>query len=62
MTILTCVIMAAGIVIPFTPFGATLGLGPLPPVYFAWLTVILIAYSLLGQFVKSRFARKYGYY
>ncbi len=54
--------MLTGIVIPFTPFGGTLGLQPLPPVYFAWLALILIGYCLLGHMVKNWYARKHGYY
>ena len=62
LTILTSAIMLAGLVIPFTAFGSTLGLSPLPLIYFAWLAVILVAYCMLGQVVKNWFARKYGYY
>jgi Mg2+-importing ATPase len=62
LVLLTAGVMLAGIVIPFTPFGATLGLQPLPPVYFAWLTLILTSYCLLGHVVKTWYARKYGYY
>jgi Mg2+-importing ATPase len=62
LTILTASVMLAGIIIPFTPFGATLGFQPLPLVYFGWLALILISYCFLGHVVKAWYARKYGYY
>jgi len=62
LALLTSAVMLAGLVIPFTGFGATLGLRPLPLPYFAWLVLILAAYVGLAQVVKTWFARKYGYY
>jgi Mg2+-importing ATPase len=62
LTLLTLAVMFAGLVIPFTAFGETLDLGPLPISYFAWLLLILAAYVGLAQVVKNWFARKYGYY
>jgi len=59
---LTVLVMLAGLIIPFTPFGAALGLRPLPPAYFGWLVLILACYVALAQLVKNWFARKYGYY
>lgn len=49
---LTCFIMAVGIVIPFTRFGASIGLMPLPLSYFPWLIGILLSYCALTQVVK----------
>jgi Mg2+-importing ATPase len=62
LTLLTLAVMLAGLLIPFTAFGETLGLRPLPLTYFAWLLLILAAYVGLAQVVKNWFARKYGYY
>lgn len=62
LTILTLAVMLAGLVIPFTAFGSTLGLGPLPAAYFGWLVLILISYVALAQMVKNWFAQKFGYY
>lgn len=62
LTILTLAVMLAGLVIPFTAFGRTLGLGPLPAAYFGWLVLILISYVALAQMVKNWFAQKFGYY
>lgn len=62
LTVLTTTVMLGGLVIPFTPFGETLRLSPLPLVYFPCLAATLISYCILGQIVKSWYARKYGYY
>ncbi len=58
----TAAVMAAGLVIPFTPLGASLGMGPLPRAFFfPWLFAILLAYAVLAQLVKSWYVRRYGY-
>lgn len=46
--------------IPFTSFGASIGLAPLPPVYFAWLALIVFLYMALATLVKKLFIQKYG--
>jgi Mg2+-importing ATPase len=60
MALITLVVMAIGIAIPFTPIGAGLGLVPLPAAYFGWLILILLAYACLTQLVKSWFVRRFG--
>jgi Mg2+-importing ATPase len=60
--LLTSFIMAVGVAIPYTRFGANLGLTHLPGIYFSWFAVILISYCGLAQLVKGWFARRYGYY
>lgn len=47
-------------VIPFTPWGKLLGLAPLPPVYFAWLLLIVFSYMLLATLLKKLYIRRYG--
>jgi len=56
---LTALIMAIGIWIPFSPFAHALGLQPLPGVYFIYLTLILICYSILTQLVKVWYIRRF---
>ncbi len=53
VVLLTTIIMAAGILIPFTALGAYLGMASLPLVYFGWLVLIVISYILLAQIVKT---------
>ncbi len=55
--LLTTVIMAVGILIPFTPLGAYLGLASLPTAYFGWLALIVLSYILLAQIVKTVYIR-----
>lgn len=53
VVLLTTVIMGIGILIPFTPLGAYLGMAALPVAYFAWLAGIVLAYIVLAQIVKT---------
>jgi len=58
--VLTITIMLAGIVLPFTALGHTLGLVALPGSYFLWLAAILLTYAVLTQIVKGWYIRKFG--
>ena len=60
VTLLTFSGIAALTVIPFTPFGASIGLAELPPVYFAWLGLTILLYMLLATAAKNMFVRRYG--
>ena len=53
VVLLTSVIMAAGILIPFMPFGAGIGFRPLPGPYFGWLALIILSYILMAQVIKK---------
>lgn len=53
VVLLTTAIMALGIVIPFTQLGASIGFHALPLAYFGYLAVIVLAYILLAQIVKT---------
>lgn len=57
--LLTCATMVIGLVIPFTQFGASIGLQPLPSAYFPWLGATLLTYCLVTQFVKLWYIRKF---
>lgn len=59
---LTSLIMFVGIYLPFSPFASALKLHPLPLMYFLFLIGILISYSLLTQFVKNWFIKKFNYW
>jgi Mg2+-importing ATPase len=61
LALTTAVIMATGIIIPFTPFGHSLGMVPPPGRFFVWLVFILLSYAALAQLVKTWFVRRYGY-
>ena len=53
--LMTFAIMAIGICIPFTPFGTSIGLTPLPLSYFPWLIGILLSYCVLTQWLKMKY-------
>jgi Mg2+-importing ATPase len=52
--------IATGTIIPYTIFGAHLKMVNLPPVYFAYLGGIILAYMLLATMMKKVFVWKYG--
>ena len=58
--LLTGLIMTIGICIPFTAFGRSIGLVPLPAAYFPWLIGILLAYSILTQVIKRAYIKKFN--
>lgn len=58
--VLTFLIMAVGICVPFTSFGASIGLVPLPLSYFPWLVGILLCYCVLTQIIKNWYIRRFA--
>lgn len=60
MTLTTLAVMAVGIWLPYSPFANTLGMVPLPPVYWAWIGAFLLGYACLAHVVKTYFFRKFG--
>jgi Mg2+-importing ATPase len=60
LTLLTVAGIAVLTVIPFTGFGASIGLAALPPVYFAWLALTLVLYLSLVSLFKRIFINRYG--
>lgn len=57
--LMTFSIMAVGICIPFTSFGCSIGLTPLPWTYFPWLVGILLSYCVLTQWLKTLYIRSF---
>ncbi|MEV7008432.1 magnesium-translocating P-type ATPase [Streptosporangium sp. NPDC051022] len=58
--LLTGLIMAIGVYLPFSPLAGTLQMQPLPPAYFPVLIVTLLTYCVLTQFIKTRYIRRFG--
>lgn len=58
--LMTFSIMAIGICVPFTSFGSSIGLVPLPWSYFPWLVCILLSYCILTQWLKTRYLRVFN--
>ncbi|HIV69527.1 MAG TPA: hypothetical protein H9903_01205, partial [Candidatus Aquabacterium excrementipullorum] len=54
-------ITAIGIFLPMGPWAHYFKLQALPPLYFALLPVILLAYMGLTQLMKGFYARRHGW-
>ncbi|MFJ3484690.1 magnesium-translocating P-type ATPase [Pseudomonas sp. NPDC090202] len=61
LMVMTGVIMALGIFLPMGPLAHYFKLQALPPLYFAILPLILLAYVGLTQAVKGFYVRKFGW-
>ena len=59
VTGLTLLIMAIGILLPFTPFRSSIGLEALPLSYFPWLIGILLSYCILTQLIKNWYIHRF---
>jgi Mg2+-importing ATPase len=60
MTLTTLIVMLVGIFLPYSPFASYLGLVPLPPSFWIWISAFLFSYGCLTHFVKTWFFRKFG--
>ncbi len=58
----TAIIMAIGIYIPYSSFGASIGLVPLPHTYFYWLLATLFCYCALTQVIKVWFIKRFNFW
>ena len=57
----TILIVTAGIFLVMGPYASYFKLQALPPIYFVYLSVILLGYLLLTQAMKGIYTRKYGW-
>ncbi|MBE8830588.1 magnesium-translocating P-type ATPase [Enterococcus hirae] len=60
MFTITTLGIVVGSILPFTGFGAELGLMPLPGTYWIWLVVTILAYLTLVTMVKKFYIKKFG--
>ncbi|GAB2025270.1 magnesium-translocating P-type ATPase [Lactovum odontotermitis] len=60
LTLLTFFGIAGLTVIPFTPFGRSIGLSGLPPAFFPWLVLLVALYMALVTGAKKVFIQRYG--
>jgi len=51
--------IALGTCISYTGFGSSVGMMPLPGVYYGWLAATLVGSMLLVTLLKTLYARKY---
>ena len=61
LMVMTGVIMLVGIFLPMGPLAGYFKLQALPPLYFVFLPMILLAYMALIQAVKGFYIRKFGW-
>lgn len=59
LIIMTGVIMALGLYLPFSPLGPALSLVQLPGSYFIWLLITLLSYCILTQIIKVWYINKF---
>ena len=58
LMITVLLVVATGILLPYTPLGVTLGFTPLPGVYFLFLIAMTLTYLLLVELVKRPLLRR----
>ncbi len=56
--VVSTLVMAVAVALPYSPLGPSLGFTPLPPLYFALLAATLVCYLALTQAVKTWLLRK----
>jgi Mg2+-importing ATPase len=61
LMVMTAIIMAVGIFLPMGPLAHYFKLQALPPLYFALLPLIVLAYMGLTQAMKGIYSRRYGW-
>ena len=59
--ITTLGIVAFGCILPYTPLAEWFNFAALPPLYYAFLIAMGVAYLFMTQMIKMLFIRKWGY-
>ena len=57
--LLTSLVMAVGVYLPFSSIGSAVSLVHLPATFFPWLLATLLAYGALTQLVKTWYIRRF---
>lgn len=60
LTAMTTLGIAVGTIIPYSTFGTTLNMLPMPFIYFPCLIATILCYMVLATVLKKLFVRKYG--
>lgn len=56
VTLTSLAVLLAGLWLPFSPLAEVFGLAPPPPVWFAWLALLLVGYLIAMMPVRRRLA------
>lgn len=59
LTMATLLVVFVVLALPFTAFNSLFGFGKLPPVFYAWMLVIVLLYILAAEITKQWFYRKW---
>jgi Mg2+-importing ATPase len=51
-----CTVLVIGLALPFSPVAPVLGFTPLPPAFFAFLSVVVLMYLAMVELLKSHLA------
>ena len=54
-------VVAAALVIPYTPIGPVFKFAPLPPLFYVLLVLMVVTYLLLAEVVKKWFYKRHAY-
>jgi len=60
LIVTTILVAGAGALLPYSPLGWTLGFVPLPDLYWAAVSAIILGYCVLAHLVKTWFVRRGG--
>jgi Mg2+-importing ATPase len=60
LTITVLLVVATGLLLPYTPLASPLGFTPLPGLYFLFLIAMTVTYLLLVELVKRPLMRRYA--
>jgi Mg2+-importing ATPase len=60
LIVTTILVASAGALLPYSPWGSTLGLVPLPGAYWPAVFAIILGYCILAHVVKTWFVRRWG--
>ena len=60
VTVITLVGILVGTVIPYTGFGANLGMQPVPVNFYGWLALTVLAYMIVVTIFKHIYMKRYG--
>ncbi|MEI7475605.1 MAG: magnesium-translocating P-type ATPase [bacterium] len=60
MMLTTIIVVSIALWLPFSPLASALGFVALPKLYFVLLTLMMITYAILTQFVKMWFFKRFG--
>ncbi|MDI3285071.1 magnesium-translocating P-type ATPase [Polyangium sp. 15x6] len=61
LLVTSLLVVASAMLLPFTPIGPKVGFAPLPPMFFAVLVPLVVAYLVTVEVVKRWFYRRFGW-